>query len=111
MAVSLLWLVFIQKEWQFYVFSAIFGFAFAGIETSESPMTAWLFGLKAHGMVFGTVTLGFTFGASLGPLITGYIFDITGAYYLAFAILAAITFIAVMLTVFLKSLIMNKDGK
>jgi MFS family permease len=109
MGFSLLWLTFAQEKWQLYLFSAIFGFAMAGIETSESPMTAWLFGLRAHGMVFGTITLGFTFGASLGPLITGYIFDITGGYYLAFPILAAISFTAALLTVFLKSLITHKS--
>ena len=109
LAIALLWLAFASEGWRFYVFSAIFGFSFAGMETSESPMAAWLFGLKAHGQVFGTIIVAFTVGASLGPLLTGYIFDITGRYQLAFLILAAFGVIGVIFTSFLKSLVVKNS--
>ena len=72
-------------------------------------MTAWLFGLKSHGLVFGTLSLGFTVGASLGPLMTGFIFDINGSYKLAFIILAAIGVIGIAFTAFLRPLIKNEN--
>jgi MFS family permease len=109
MAIALIWLVFTREAWQLYAFSAIFGFAFAGMETSESPMTAWLFGLKSHGLVFGTIILSFTIGAAVGPLMTGYIFDVTGGYQLAFGILAAVGIIGLSLTAFLKSLVTKNN--
>ena len=90
-----------------YVFSVVFGFAFAGMETSESPMVAWLFGLKSHGLVFGVIGLFFTIGASLGPLMTGFIFDMTGKYQLAFSILAVIGAIGFLFTTFLRSLVIK----
>jgi MFS family permease len=105
LAIALLWLAPAKAEWMLYVFSAVFGFAFAGMETSESPMTAWLFGLKSHGMVFGTISLFFTIGASVGPLVTAYIFDVTGKYQLAFIILAAVGIIGLIFTLFLRSLV------
>ena len=108
LTVALLWLAFADEEWKLYVFSAIFGFSFAGMETSESPMAAWLFGLKAHGLVFGTLIVAFTVGASLGPLLTGYIFDLTGKYQLAFIILAVFGILGLSFTVQLKSLLMNR---
>ena len=108
LTVALLWLALADEEWKLYVFSAIFGFSFAGMETSESPMAAWLFGLKAHGLVFGTLIVAFTVGASLGPLLTGYIFDLTGKYQLAFIILAVFGILGLSFTVQLKSLLMNR---
>jgi MFS family permease len=109
LTIALLWLIPAEDEWKLYVFSAVFGFAFAGMETSESPMTAWLFGLKSHGLVFGTISLFFTIGASLGPLMTGYIKDVTGEYRLAFFILAVIGIIGVIFSTLLRSLV--KSGK
>ena len=106
---ALLWLFQLKEEWMLYVFAAVFGIAYGGVETSESPMTAWIFGLKSHGLVFGTLSLGFTVGASLGPLMTGFIFDINGSYKLAFIILAAIGVIGIAFTAFLRPLIKNEN--
>ena len=59
------------------------------------------FGLKAHGVIFGTaIMFGGTGGMASGPLIAGYLFDITGSYNLAFLIFtitAAIGFVLMLL--------------
>jgi MFS family permease len=103
LAIVLFFLALAEEGWLLYLLAAIFGFIYVGIETSESPMTAWLFGLKSHGLVFGVVSLFFTIGASLGPIMTGYIFDVTGQYRLAFFILAALGIFGLIFTVFLRS--------
>jgi MFS family permease len=106
--VALIWLIWSGQEWMLYVFAAVFGFGFAGMETSESPTVAWLFGLKAHGLVFGVISLFFTIGASIGPLMTAYIFDATGKYHLAFIILAVVGAIGFVFTALLRSLVSNE---
>jgi MFS family permease len=101
-AAALFWLVPAQEAWGLYLFAAVFGFAFGGCVTSESPLVAGLFGLSSHGLILGVINLlGFTFGAAVGPLIAGYIFDVTNSYQLAFIICAATGVAGLILTVLL----------
>jgi MFS family permease len=81
---NLLWLIPAGEVWMLYVFGVFFGLAVGGMGASESPLVASLFGLRSHGLIYGVMGLGFTLGASTGPIITGYIFDITGSYTVAF---------------------------
>ena len=83
-SVTLFWLVSVTEVWMFYLFILVFGFAQGGCITSESPLVAWLFGVSSHGLLLGIISLGFTIGAAIGSLLTGYIFDITGSYQAAF---------------------------
>jgi len=103
MAATLFWLVPDKEAWGLYLFAAVFGFAFGGCITSQSPLVARLFGLSSHGLILGVINLlGFTLGAAVGPLIAGYIFDMTDSYQLAFIVTAATGVVGLILTVFLK---------
>ena len=86
---ALLWLVPARELWMLYLFAIIFGFAGGGMGASESPLVAGLFGLTSHGLIYGVVHLGFTAGAAVGPVVSGYIFDLTGSYQVAFLVCAA----------------------
>jgi len=100
---SLLWLVPAKELWGLYLFAAVFGFAFGGGVTAESPLVAGLFGLSSHGLILGVINLpGFAFGAAVGPLIGGYIFDMTNSHQLAFIVCAAMSVVGLILTVLLK---------
>jgi len=102
MAATLFWLVPAKEAWGLYLFAAVFGFAFGGCVTSQSPLVARLFGLSSHGLILGVINLlGFTLGAAVGPLIAGYIFDITSSYQLAFIVAAATGVVGLILTVLL----------
>ena len=98
MSVSLLWLLQSGELWEFYLFAIIFGLSSGGISTLGSPLVAELFGLKSHGLIYGVSDLGFTVGAAMGPLVTGYIFDSTGVYTLAFLVCAGLGIVAIILT-------------
>jgi len=99
MAATLFWLVPAREVWGLYVFAVVFGFAFGGCATSESPLVAGLFGLGSHGLILGVINLlGFTFGAAIGPLIAGYIFDMTRSYQLAFIVCGAMSIVGLTLT-------------
>ncbi len=102
MALPLFLLIPLKQEWLVYVLTAIFGFGHGGFASSESPLAARLFGLKAHGTILGTAVLGFSIGAGIGPVITGYIFDTTTSYDLAFACAAGVAIIGIIITASLK---------
>jgi MFS family permease len=87
---SLIWLQVAVKAWMLFVFAVIYGFAHGGLFTVMSPTVAELFGTGSHGLLFGMVLFSGTIGGSLGPLLTGSIFDVTGSYRVAFTVLTAL---------------------
>jgi cyanate permease len=60
------------------------------------------------GVTLGALTFGFTIGDSVGPLISGYLFDLSGNYTASFLITAAMGIIGLILTFLLKPL--NQAG-
>jgi len=81
---GLLWLQMAKELWMLYVFAVIYGIAHGGYFTTMSPIVAEFFGLNAHGVLFGIVAFSGTIGGAIGPILAGYIFDITAGYGLAF---------------------------
>ena len=102
MILVFLWLVSATEVWQLYSLAVIFGIAYGGLSVAESPLVAELFGLRSHGLIYGVVNLGWIAGASVGPLLTGYIFDLTKSYQMAFPLGVAIAFLGLVLTIVLK---------
>jgi len=102
MAAALFWLVPARELWMLYLFAVVFGFAFGGIFTAESPLVAWLFGMTSHGLIFGFAMLGFTAGAAVGPLVMGYIFDLTGSYQVAFLVCGVVGILGIIMAVVLR---------
>jgi len=91
LSASLFWLIPAGSPWALYLFAAVFGFAYGGGVTSESPLVAELFGLKNHGIILGNIAFSFTLGGAIGPFIVGYMFDRTNSYSLAFLACAIIS--------------------
>jgi MFS family permease len=100
--VAFLLLSFIEQKWILYLFIVILGFSGGGMGASESPITAWLFGMGSHGLIYGVAHVGFTLGAAVSPFLMGYIFDQTNSYKLAFITCAALSIIGTLLTIMLK---------
>jgi MFS family permease len=98
----LFWLFFIKELWMFYVFAAVFGFAWGGAIALQSPVSAESFGMKAHGAILGASVFGFSLGGSIGPLLAGYMFDVIGNYQLAFVVFAILSLLSIILTLLLK---------
>ena len=86
----------------YYLFAIIYGFAHGAVYTLSSPMLAELFGLKSLGAIIGAVVFIGTIGGSIGPYLSGSIFDITGSYRTSFLICLVLTSIALVLMTFLK---------
>jgi MFS family permease len=102
MSAALFWLAQASEIWMFYVFSVIFGFSHGGNAPAQAPVIAGMFGVKAHGSIFGLAHFGFTLGGALGPLVTGYIFDVTGRYQPAFILCGVIGVIGLVLAITLR---------
>jgi MFS-type transporter involved in bile tolerance (Atg22 family) len=67
-----------------------------------SPTVAELFGTGSHGLLFGMVLFSGTIGGSVGPFMTGYIFDLTGSYQAAFIVLTALAIMGLVLIILLR---------
>jgi MFS family permease len=100
---SALFMILLAKgELILYLFAAVFGFAFGGCVSSESPIVAELFGLSSHGLILGVIALSFLFGGAVGPLLFGYIFDIRESYQWGFLVCVVVSFSGLILTTVLK---------
>jgi MFS family permease len=99
---SFFWLLIADELWMLYLFILVSGFVGGGMGASESPLTAWLFGINSHGLIYGVVHVGFTLGAAAGPYLMGYIFDVTGSYQLAFITCAVLSVIGLILAIVLR---------
>jgi len=104
---SYVWLQFATTPWMLFAFAAIYGLAHGGFFTVMSPTVAEYFGLRAHGMLFGTVLLFGSIGGAIGPLAAGASFDASGSYRIAFVTLGAI---AVTGLILVASLLPRKHG-
>jgi len=87
----------------FYVFAVIFGLAYGGVVTQLPLIAGELFGLHSIGAIVGLEMLGTSLGGAIGPLLGGYIFDVTQSYSVAFLIGAIGPLIAIALILFLKA--------
>ena len=99
---GLLWLQVAKGLWGLYFFAMIYGFAHGGHFTAISPIVAELFGVSAHGVLFGIVAFSGTVGGAIGPILAGYIFDATAGYNLAFWLCTLMSALGLVLLLLLK---------
>ncbi len=100
--VGLCWLQWADHLWMLYLFATIHGFAHGGFFALISPVVATLFGTSAHGLIFGIVIFSGTIGGALGPVVAGYLFDVTQTYKILFGALAGLSLAGLVLTGTLK---------
>ncbi len=68
----------------FYIFAIVFGFAYGGSVPLIPIITANYFGLGSMGAIFGVISFAGLLGGGFGPLMAGYIYDVTKRYSIAF---------------------------
>jgi MFS family permease len=102
MAIMMLWLLKARQPWEFYLFSAIFGFGYGGCVPLPAAIIGDWFGTKSHGGILGVLSLGGVL-AGIGPWMAGHIFDVTGSYDSAFIVAAAMLFAAAGCCLLLKA--------
>ena len=102
LVVALFWLQIAGELWMLYLFAIIYGFAHGGFFALISPLVAELFGLRSHGVIFGTALFSGTIGGATGQVLAGRIFDVTGSYQLGFLVCALLAVAGFILTLFLR---------
>jgi len=102
MLISLIIVQFTHTIWMLYLFAVIFAFGYGGFIAIQSPYMAELFGLKSFGVIFGFCLFIFLGVASLGPLVTGRMFDAASSYSPAFVMLAVLNLMAILLILGIK---------
>ncbi|KPK20768.1 MAG: hypothetical protein AMK69_23350 [Nitrospira bacterium SG8_3] len=98
---ALLWLMWTHRLWMLYVFAIPFGFTFGGSSAMITALVGDIFGTRNLGVIMGILIAGFALGAAIGPAIGGYVFDVSGQYFMAFV---AGTF-SILITAFIIALI------
>ena len=94
---SLLMLMVADTYAALFAVVALYGFAHGGLFTVVSPTVAEYFGTRTHGAIFGGIYFFGTFGGAAGPIMGGRVFDVTGSYEVAFAVLALMGALALLL--------------
>jgi MFS family permease len=97
-----IWLLVARELWMLYIFAIIFGLAYGGILCMMSLLPAELFGLRSQGVILGIIIFASTIGGSIGPVVAGRIFDITGSYQIAFMICVTVTIAGLILAIFIR---------
>jgi len=95
--VALLWLQVATRGWMLFGFAVVYGFAHGGFYTVLSPTIAELFGLRAHGAIFGIAYFFGTLGGAIGPVVAGRIFDVQQSYSQDFWLLAGLAVVGMLL--------------
>ena len=72
------------------LFAIAFGFFMGVLTPILLLMISYCFGDESFGTLLGTIFLAHSAGVGLGPLFSGFLFDLTGSYQLAYSIYIAL---------------------
>ena len=102
-ALAMFWLLGATDIWMLYLFAAVFGFAYGGCVPQLPVIAGEIFELKSIGEIVGFQMLGVAIGGAIGPVLGGYVFDVTQSYYFAFMGSGISTIIALILLTFIRA--------
>jgi len=108
LVISLLWLQFADSLWMLYTFACVYGLAHGGFYTAISPIVVEIFGIAAHGTIFGIIIFFGATGGAIGPILAGQLFDIAGSYTIIFWIITLFSVIGLSLILSLKPIDMKQ---
>jgi MFS family permease len=91
-----IWLQFADRLWMLYLFACIHGFAHGGFFALIAPVLADYFGTRDQGVILGIVIFISNLGSSMGPVLAGYVFDVTGSYQMVFMVLTILSIVGLV---------------
>jgi len=83
---AMLWLLWAQDLWMFYLFAVVYGFGYGGVDPPTVALISDIFGVRSLGVIIGALVVGWAIGAAIGPAVGGFIFDVNKSYSMAFLI-------------------------
>ncbi|HSR11722.1 MAG TPA: MFS transporter, partial [Thermodesulfobacteriota bacterium] len=99
-AVMTFWLIGVRSMWMLMVFAVGYGFFYGGKITNIPGLIGFTFGTRALGEIIGIIHAVSLAGGIVGPVLGGYVFDVTGSYRAAF-IIGALGFVTSAILTFL----------
>lgn len=93
--------IFFKNDLTFWATPMIVGLSWIATVPLTSALTGDFFGAKNVGVLFGLISVSHQLGAGLSAWLSGYIFDVTGSYDLAFAMAAYLCVQAAALVYFI----------
>ncbi len=103
MPIGLFWLLFSRELWALYLFAIIFSFGYAGGSVVMPTIVAEIFGLGAHGGIFGIVNFSACCGVAVGPMVVGWLYDKSGDYKIAISYMVAFSVLSLLMAFGLKA--------
>jgi MFS family permease len=94
---AMFWLLVAADVWMFYLFAAVFGFSYGGCVPQLPIIVGELFKLRSIGSIVGWQMFGVAIGGAIGPLLGGFVFDVTDSYNNAFLVSGVATILALVL--------------
>lgn len=99
---AMIWLIWSQELWTFYLFTIVYGFAYGGFDSASMALTSEVFGVRNLGVIVGMLSVGWGIGAAVGPAVAGWLFDISGSYSVAFLIGALAMLLVTLCVAFIR---------
>lgn len=87
-ALDILWLTQADTMTRMIIFGIFFGTMWGGIGTTITVLVSEIFGTRRLGFIMGFTSAAWAIGASIGPTLGGYLFDINHSYLVAFMLAA-----------------------
>lgn len=105
-----LWLLWANSTVMLYLFASLYGLFFGSLITTENGIVGHLFGTRSLaqfvGLIFGIAFL----GGAFGPIIAGFLFDISDSYFFAFLLVVALFTTAGFVTLTIKPPVLPQEG-
>jgi sugar phosphate permease len=86
LGLSLVLLATVHEPWQLVYVLPLYGIGFGGSVPTRATIQAEYFGLKSFGSIQGMMFAVATIGAVTGPILAGWMYDVTESYRLAFVL-------------------------
>jgi OFA family oxalate/formate antiporter-like MFS transporter len=83
-AASFIWVSSSTSLWAIIVFVVVYGFCYGSKVPLVPALMRFYFGTKSLGQIVGFIHAVSLVGGAIGPLLAGYIVDVTGNYTIAF---------------------------
>ncbi len=99
-AAAIFLLIIAQDMNLVYIFIVVYGVGFGGGIPLDPAIRVEYFGRAAFAKIGGFMAPMYTISGITGPLLAGYLFDITGTYHLIFAIMAILQIVGAVVILF-----------
>ena len=81
----------------------IYSLAYGGLASLQEPIRADYFGTKAFATIQGVSRTITTVGTFMGPILAGFLYDLTHSYTIAFGIFSVVSLLSLLLMFFAKA--------